>query len=117
MPVNNFINEGRALQFTASGNVASGQGVVIGSVLGVATDAVANGNTGAALIVGRVRLPKASGAINAGVKLIWDHTAGNLKTSGATTGNLSNAAIAASGAASGDATVEVILNPFFSTVA
>jgi predicted RecA/RadA family phage recombinase len=115
--VNNFINEGRALQFTATANVASGQGVVIGSVLGVATDAVANGDTGAALIVGRVKLPKAAGAITAGAKLIWDHTAGNLKTSGAAPGNLNNAAIAASGAGAGDATVEVILNPFFSTVA
>jgi predicted RecA/RadA family phage recombinase len=115
--MNNYIDDANDIRFTAGANVASGQVVVAGSIIGVATDAVANTQSGALRIRGKVRIPKATGvAFTVGQKLIWDHTAGNLRATGATTGMIANAAIASAAAASGDTTAEVILNPFFSTV-
>ena len=103
----NFVQVGEQLRFTAAADLASGAGVVLGSLFGVNTYAVANGQDGVARIEGVVRLPKASGAIAAFAKVYWDDTAKNV-TATATANRLIGAATRAQ--LTGDTTVEVRLN-------
>lgn len=112
----NFVQPADKVTFTAAANLTSGVAVILGSILGVALHSAANGATCTASIEGGWQLPKAAGAITVGQKLIWDHAAGNFKTSGAATGDILNAAVAISAQASGDAVVVAKLTPGSSSV-
>lgn len=74
----NYVNEGEILQLTAPYAVASGAGALVGSIFGVALDAVANGAVGRFLVAGVVTLTKegaGSGqAWTEGLKIYWDNT-------------------------------------------
>ena len=108
----NFIKPGEHLTFTASANIASGAGVVLGTLLGVSLTAVANGGSGEAAVEGVWELPKTAGAaINAWSRPIWDTATGTFIASGATTGDLLNAVVAVETAASAATTVKVRLLP------
>ncbi|MGR3599186.1 MAG: DUF2190 family protein [Heliomarina sp.] len=68
----NFIAKGDTVPFTASGDVTSGQGVLSGSLFGVAAGDVADGETGEMNTTGVFELPKVgSQAWTRGVKVYW----------------------------------------------
>lgn len=75
-----YIQRGEAVTVTAPANVTSGQGVLVGALFGVALVDAASGASVDIQIEGVVTLPKASGAINEGVRVFWDNSAGNVTT-------------------------------------
>lgn len=108
----NYVNPGEHITFTAGADVASGAGVVIGVMLGVALGAVANGETGTAAIEGAWDLPKLGTAvITEGAALIWDVSAGQFIVASAATGDLANCAVALEAAGNGTTTVRAKLTP------
>lgn len=71
-----YKQEGKVIQYTASADIAAGQVVKIGNVLGVALVAIANGATGSVALEGVFSVPKVSGAvIGQGQSLVWDVSA------------------------------------------
>lgn len=104
----NYIQEGKSLNYTPSGaDVASGDFLVIGAIGAVAKTDIADGKTGAVHICGVFSVAKASGAVTQGAKLYWNSTNSNLTTTAS--GN-TIVGVAAAAAASGDATVPLLLN-------
>jgi predicted RecA/RadA family phage recombinase len=106
----NFVRPGETLPYTnnTGAALASGDGVLIGKRLGVATDVIANGAIGELRVRGVVSLPKlGTDAPAQGDLLYWDNTNKRLTT---TVGTNTAAGYAATAAASGDATVNVHLN-------
>lgn len=103
----NYIQEGKALNYTAGADITSGQFVLMGAIGGVAKTAIANGKVGAVHISGVFSVPKASGAVTQGQKLYWNSDNSNLTTTAS--GN-TIVGVAAAPAASGDATVAILLN-------
>jgi predicted RecA/RadA family phage recombinase len=73
----NYIQEGRMITVAApAGGVASGDGVVIGALFGVASTTAAAGETVSIVTTGVFDLPKlASAVIAVGDKVSWDDTA------------------------------------------
>jgi predicted RecA/RadA family phage recombinase len=89
----NFEQPGNVIRYTASADITSGQVVVVGKILGVALEDIANGATGNVSICGVFRVPKVSGAvIAAGENLSWDASAAAFDD---------NAAVAATGDVTG----------------
>lgn len=106
----NFIKPGDHWTFTAGADTASGQAIVIGTVLGVALGAVANGASGEAAVEGVWELPKLSTAvITKGARLTWDVSAGEFIVASAAVGDLENCAVAESAAGNGVTTVRAQL--------
>lgn len=104
----NYVQKGKALNYTPSGaDVASGDLVIIGTIAGVAKTDIADGKTGAVHICGVFSLPKASGAVTQGAKLYWSSANSNVTTTAS--GN-TLIGVAAAAAASGDASIPVLLN-------
>lgn len=105
----NYIQEGKALNYTPSGaDVASGDFLVVGTIGAIAKTDIADGKTGAVHICGVFSVAKASGAaVTQGAKLYWNSTNSNLTTTAS--GN-TLVGVAAAAAASGDATVPLLLN-------
>lgn len=104
----NFIQPGHIVTFTApAGGVDSGDGMLSGSLFGVASTKAAAGAEVEGAVEGVFELPKAADDVSFGERLYWDDTAKNVTTT-ATENTLIGAAIAA--AASGVATVRVRLN-------
>ena len=92
----------------------SGDVIVLGSLVGVATKDMAASDTEAVQISGVHILPKVTGALTQGEKIYWDVDATNvaLGTGGFTSSSGGNIgpSYAAYDAASGDATVKVLIN-------
>jgi predicted RecA/RadA family phage recombinase len=104
----NFIQEGKALNYTPSGaDVSSGDLVVIGTIAGIAKTDIADGKTGAVHVSGVFSVAKATGAITQGAKLYWSSANSNLTTTAS--GN-TLVGVAAAAALSADATVPLLLN-------
>jgi len=104
----NYVQEGKALNYTPSGaDVASGDFLLIGAIGGVAKTDIADGKTGAAHVSGVFSVVKASGAVTQGQKLYWNTSNSNLTTTAS--GN-TIVGVAAEAAASGDANVKILLN-------
>jgi predicted RecA/RadA family phage recombinase len=103
----NFVQEGKALNYTAGADINSGDFVLIGSIGGIAKTAIANGKVGAVHVTGIFNVAKATGAITQGAKLYWDNTNKVLTTTAS--GN-TIVGVAAAAALSGDATVAILLN-------
>jgi predicted RecA/RadA family phage recombinase len=103
----NFVQIGEQLKFTAGAAYTSGTGAQIGNIFGVVTTDVANGATGVLRIRGVVRLPKATGAITQFATVYWDNTAKNVTTTSTSNRKIGAATYAQ---ASGDTTVEVVLD-------
>lgn len=95
------------IDHTPSSAVAAGGVVVLNDLVTVAPVAIAANALGAVAIEGVWSMPKATGAIGQGALVYWDATAGNVTTTAS--GN-KRAGKAAKAAASGDATVQVIIN-------
>jgi predicted RecA/RadA family phage recombinase len=73
----NYIQEGRMITVAApAGGVASGDGVLVGALFGVAAKTAAEGETVTIATEGVFDLPKlASAVIAAGDRVSWDDTA------------------------------------------
>lgn len=72
----NYVFGGDVLQYTAGADIASGAVVKMGNILGVALEAIANGETGSVAITGVFTVPKVSAAvITQGESLTWDVSA------------------------------------------
>jgi predicted RecA/RadA family phage recombinase len=113
----NYIKPGDHWTFTAGANTTSGQAVVIGTVLGIALCAVANGDKGEAAVEGVWELPKLSTAVIAqGARLTWDVSAGEFIVASAAVGDLENCAVAEAAAGNGTTTVRAKLCPGAGTV-
>lgn len=82
----NYVQRGDVITATAPANVTSGDGVLVGLLFGVATRTVLSGAPVELQTEGVVTLPKATGAINEGVRVFWDNAAKNVTTT--TAGNM-----------------------------
>lgn len=103
----NYVQEGRAVVVPAPAAVASGEGVLVGSLFGVAIDAAANGADVVLQLEGAFTLPKTTGqAWAVGVKLYWASGAGEATTT-ATSNTLIGVAIEAAGTADTSGTVRL----------
>jgi predicted RecA/RadA family phage recombinase len=72
-----FVQEGSAIDYTPSADVAAGDVVVQGDLAGVAPRPIAANTLGALAVGGVFEFPKATGtgkAIAAGKKVYWDAT-------------------------------------------
>ena len=106
----NLIQKGNALDLTApSGGVTSGTGYVIGGIFGVASVDAAVGESFALGVSGVYDSAKGSGDVIAEGAQVWfDNTAKTVENASAT--GLYPIGVAAKAAASGDATVQVLIN-------
>lgn len=71
----NFIQPGEVMEVTAGANIASGDVVAVGEMVGVAAHDIANGATGEVSLCGVYLLAKAAGVWTQGQKLFWDKVA------------------------------------------
>ncbi|MBT9385626.1 DUF2190 family protein [Pseudooceanicola sp. CBS1P-1] len=67
----NYIQKGDTITFTSAEAVASGQGVLMGALFGIASTSAAAGAPFEAALSGVYDLPKAADAIAAGDRLYW----------------------------------------------
>ncbi len=103
----NYVQPGDTVTVVAPVAVNSGDGVLVGTLFGVALSAAAIGANVEMVTEGVVDLPKAAVAVTQGGRVYWDNTAKNVTTTaGANT--LIGCAIVA--AAVGDGIVRVRLN-------
>lgn len=113
----NYHSPGEHITFTAAADVASGQAVVIGTLLGVSLTAVAAGASGEAAVTEVWELPKlATAVITAGASLTWDVSAGQFIVGAPGTGDLIGAATAIEAAGNGTTVVKACLNRGHATV-
>jgi predicted RecA/RadA family phage recombinase len=105
----NYLGPGKVLPLTApSGGVVAGTAYLIGALLVVAQNTVAQALPFEGIPEGLFTLPKATGQTwSEGAKLYWDNTAKNLTTTAS--GN-TLVGVAAAAAATGDTTGSVRLD-------
>lgn len=107
----NFVQPGNTVTVTApTGGVTSGQGLLVGSLFGIAAFTAAQAADVEAVTEGVFDITKATGEITQGAKVYWDNTAKNVTTT--SSGN-TLIGVATQAAASGDATARVRLNGSF----
>lgn len=106
----NFIAHGDMVPFTASGaDVASGEGVLSGSLFGVAAGDVTDGEAGVMKTTGVFQLPKVgSQAWAVGAKVYW--TSGGAATTTASGNTLIGTAFEAVGSGAGETLGKVRLS-------
>lgn len=102
-----YVQDDDLIDYTPSSAVAAGDVVVLADLVTVAPRAIAANALGTVAVEGVWSMPKASGAISQGAIVYWDATAGNVTT---TATNNKRAGKAAKAAASGDASVQVLIN-------
>lgn len=106
----NFVQAGDSITVPAPAAVASGAGVIIGSLFGVAQAAAASGEDVVLLLEGVVTLPKEpSQAWAVGVRIYWDAAASRC-TSTASGNKLIGACVKAVAGGAGDTIGTVRLN-------
>jgi predicted RecA/RadA family phage recombinase len=105
--VADYYADGDLVDYTPGSAVAAGDVVVLNDLVTVAPRPIVANKLGAVAVEGIFKLPKASGAIGQGAIVYWDSANSNVTTT--SSGN-KRAGKAAEAAASGDATVKVLLN-------
>ncbi|MBZ0138238.1 MAG: DUF2190 family protein [Pseudorhodoplanes sp.] len=109
----NYVQPGNTVTLTAPYDVASGDGLLVGAIFGVATGAAANGEAIETALVGVFDLKKVgSQAWAVGDKIYWDNTA-KQATKTATDNTLIGVAIEAVGNGAGETVGRVRLNASF----
>jgi predicted RecA/RadA family phage recombinase len=107
----NFVMEGKTLTLTAPYALTSGQGLLVGSLFGVASGDAAISTEVEAITDGVFTLTKATGAAwTVGALIYWDNAARNCTTTVATNKLIG---VATAAAASGDTVGNVRLNSAF----
>ncbi|MBC7286006.1 DUF2190 family protein [Hoeflea sp.] len=76
----NFVQPGATITFTAAAPVASGDGVLMGTLFGVASTSAEIGMPFEAALSGVFSLPKEAVVMTAGAAVYWNATAGNATT-------------------------------------
>ena len=119
--MNNFVKSGATRTWINGGTaVSSGDVVVVGQQLAIATGDIANGASGEVCFEGEFEVPKVSAAVIAhGEMVMWDVSATGFDDNAATpaTGDVTNAAIAAEAGANGVTSFRVQLANRLGTVA
>ena len=80
-----FIHEGRRVDYTPESAVAAGDVVVVGDLIGVATQPIAASALGSLAVEGVFAFPKATGegtALTQGTKVYWDADNSQVVTTG-----------------------------------
>lgn len=109
----NYVQPGNTITLTAPYDVASGDGLLVGAIFGVATGAAVNGDPIEAALVGVFDLTKVgSQAWAVGDKIYWDDTA-KQATKTVTSNTLIGVAIEAVGSGTGETLGRVRLNASF----
>ena len=112
-----FIQEGKAIDYTPSAAVAGGDVIDLTNMIGVAANDIAASALGALTIEGVVRLPKKNESLSLGAKAYWDadgNPYGGSVGSGAATTTVSGnsfAGLVVEAVAETDSTVDVKLIP------
>lgn len=107
----NFVQRGDTIDVTAAAAIKSGDGVIVGSIFGIANVDAAIGDTYALDTVGVFNLPKVNAlAIAVGDAVYWD-SANKVVTK--TAGGNTKIGVAVTAAANPSATVNVRLNGSF----
>lgn len=79
----NYVQAGDAIDIIAPANITAGQGLLIGDLFGVVLADAASGAPAVIQTEGVFTLRKATGTINAGVRVFWDDTAKRVTTTAA----------------------------------
>ena len=109
----NFVQPGNTITLTAPYAVASGDGLLVGAIFGVAAGSAASGDPVEATLTGVFDLKKvASQAWAAGDKVYWDNTAKEA-TKTTTSNTLIGVAVIAVAGGAGDVVGRVRLNGAF----
>ena len=109
----NYIQPGNVIAVTApTGGVASGDGVLVGSLFGIAAGDAAENDNVEVQTTGVFELSKVTGAISQGAKVYWDDT-NKRTTSVATSNTLIGVATEAVAGGAGDTIGRVRLNASF----
>lgn len=109
----NYVQPGNTITLTAPYAVTSGDGLLVGSIFGIASGDAASGEPIEAALVGVFDLKKvASQAWAAGDKVYWDNTAREA-TKTTTSNTLIGVAVAAVAGGTGDTIGRVRLNGSF----
>jgi predicted RecA/RadA family phage recombinase len=109
----NYVQPGNTITLTAPADVASGDGLLVGSIFGVASGAAVSGDPIEVTLVGVFDLAKVgSQAWTAGDKVYWDNTA-KQATKTATSNTLIGVATEAVDGGAGSTTGRVRLNGSF----
>jgi predicted RecA/RadA family phage recombinase len=104
-----FVHEGKCLDHTPVSAVAAGDIVIAGGILGVVKSPIDANDTGAICVQGVVSVPKGAFGTTIGQKLYWDASAEAVVATPAADDYLLGFATTAQ--ASGDARVNVLINP------
>lgn len=80
-----YIQNGHVITVpTPAGDIASGDGLIVGSIFGIAAYSAAEGDPLELATKGVYKLPKATAAVlTVGARLAWDNTAKQVNTPGA----------------------------------
>ena len=81
----NYIQNGHVITVTTpAGGITSGEGLIVGSIFGVAAYSAAEGDMLELVTTGVYKLPKATAAVlTVGARVAWDNTAKNINVPGA----------------------------------
>ena len=108
----NYVFHGQTIPVTLSGDVSSGDGIVVGTLLGVALNSGGDGDTIQVAIEGVWDLPALETAdIAVGAKFYWGVTAGEAISTGQANGDLDGGAIAIEASGTSSTTVRAKLCP------
>ncbi len=113
---NRHLRAGDSIRHAPAAAAANGEVLTVGSLLGVACEAIAAGGSGTVAVAGAWRLPKAdAAAIAQGDLLYADASEGNKlnreANAAAVAGDLERCAVALAAAKAGDDDVEALLLP------
>jgi predicted RecA/RadA family phage recombinase len=108
----NFVKPGKMITVIAAENYASGDGVIVGSIFGIAAKDALIGQQVEICVEGVFALTKAAGPLAQGTPVYWTVGSGTMLGSVAASGTL-KIGVVADAALSGDATVNVRLNESF----
>ena len=80
----NYIQNGHVITVTTpAGGITSGEGLIVGSIFGVAAYTAAEGDPLELATTGVYKLPKATAAVlTVGARVAWDNTAKNINLPG-----------------------------------
>lgn len=103
-----FLQDGHSIDYTPGSDVAAGDVVVLGSLVGIATRSIPANTMGALAISGVFRIAKLStDVVTAGAVLYWDNT--NKRVTLTASGN-TRIGLAVAASPSGQATADVLIN-------
>ena len=106
-----YVNSGQMVEDTSPTAVSVGTVVIVNDLVGVAVHPLVANVLGALAVKGTFDIAKGTGAITGGSKIYWDATNGVATTSTNSGANKYVGKATFAGAASGDATVRVVVLP------